>query len=47
MQLYFWERAKAACHVYVSYGRNALAAIFNLILLQRKIANWGEQHPLE
>ena len=38
MQLYFWERAKAACYLYVAYVRNAVAAIFNLILLLRKIA---------
>ena len=38
MQLFFWERAKAACYVYFAYVRNAVAAIFNLILLLRKIA---------
>ena len=38
MQLYFWERAKAACYLYVAYVRNAVAAILNLILLLRKIA---------
>ena len=38
MQPYFGGRAEAACHVYVAYVRNAVAAIFNLILLLRKIA---------
>ena len=38
MQLYFWERAKAACYLYVAYVRNVVAAILNLILLLRKIA---------
>ena len=38
MQLYFWERAKAACYLYVAYVRNAVAAILNLILLLREIA---------
>ena len=38
MQLYFWERAKAACYLYVAYVRIAVAAILNLILLLRKIA---------
>ena len=39
MQLYFWERAKAACYFYVAYVRNAVAAIWNFILLLRKIAD--------
>ena len=38
MQLFFWERAKSACYVFFAYVRNAVAAIFNLILLLRKIA---------
>ena len=38
MQLYFWERAKAACYLYVAYVRNVVTAILNLILLLRKIA---------
>ena len=38
MKPYFWGRAEAACYVYVAYVRNAVAAIFNLILLLRKIA---------
>ena len=38
MQPYFWGRAEAACYVYVAYVRNAVAAMFSLILLLRKIA---------
>ena len=38
MQLYFWERAKDACYLYVAYVRNVVGAILNLILLLRKIA---------
>ena len=44
MQLYFWERAKAACYVYVvAYVRSAVAAIFDSVAEK----DWGEQHPLE
>ena len=45
MQLYFWERAKAACYLYVAYVRNTVAAILNLILLLRKIATGESSIP--
>ena len=45
MQPYFWERAEAACHVYVAYVRNAVVAILNLILLLRKIVNGESSIP--
>ena len=45
MQPYFGERAEAACYVYVAYVRNAVAAIFSLILLLRKIANRESSIP--
>ena len=45
MQLYFWERAKAACYLYIAYVRNAVAAILNLILLLRKIATGESSIP--
>ena len=38
MQPYFWGRAEAACYVYVAYVRNAVTAMFSLVLLLRKIA---------
>ena len=55
MQLFFWERAKAACYVYFAYVRNAVAAIFNLISLLERLrraaslglSRFGRTHKLE